>query len=65
MIETVSELVVVECPSVIEASRVMQIVPLTLLDLDELAKFVVSYYESFDLDGRALIPLVRVYWVAE
>lgn len=40
-------------------------VPVTLLDLDELAKLVVSYYESFDLDGRALIPLVRVYWVAE
>jgi len=40
-------------------------VPVTLLDLDELAKLVVMYYDSFDLDGRALIPLVRVYWVAE
>lgn len=30
--------------------------PLTLVDL------IVSHYESFDLEGRALIPLVRIYW---
>jgi len=40
-------------------------VPVSLLDLDDLARLVVSNYESFDMDGRALIPLVRVYWVAE
>lgn len=40
-------------------------VPLTLLDLDDLAALVVSYYENFDMIGRTLIPLVRVYWVAE
>lgn len=40
-------------------------VPLTLLDLDELAAQVVTHYENFDLEGRALIPLVRVYWPAE
>jgi restriction system protein len=40
-------------------------VPLTMLDLDDLAQLIVTYYENFDLDGRALIPLVRVYWPAE
>ena len=40
-------------------------VPLTLLDLDDLAAQVVTHYENFDLEGRALIPLVRVYWSAE
>jgi restriction system protein len=36
--------------------------PLTLIDLDDLADLIVSHYENFDLDGRALIPLVRIYW---
>lgn len=40
-------------------------VPLTLLDLDELASAVVTHYENFDLEGRALITLVKVYWPAE
>ncbi|MCA1765562.1 MAG: restriction endonuclease, partial [Desulfobulbaceae bacterium] len=35
-------------------------IPLTLLDLDDLASLVVTHYEKFDLEGRALIPLVRV-----
>lgn len=39
--------------------------PLTLVDLDDLADLIVSHYESFDLDGRALIPLVRIYWPAD
>jgi restriction system protein len=40
-------------------------IPITLVDLDDLARLVVDFYEAFDLDGRALIPLIRVYWVAE
>lgn len=36
--------------------------PLTLIDLDDLADLIVSHYESFDLEGRALVPLVRIYW---
>lgn len=40
-------------------------VPLTLLGLDELTSLIVSHYESFDLEGRVLIPLVRVYWPIE
>ncbi len=40
-------------------------IPLTLLNLDDLASMVVSHYESFDLEGKVLIPLVRIYWPAE
>lgn len=39
--------------------------PLTLLDLDDLARLIVSHYENFDTEGKALIPLVRVYWPAD
>jgi restriction system protein len=37
-------------------------IPITLLDLDELANLTVTYYENFDVEGRALIPLAKVYW---
>lgn len=40
-------------------------IPVTLIDLDALAELVVSNYEAFDLEGCALIPLVKVYWPAE
>ena len=36
--------------------------PLTLVDLDDLADLIVTHYETFDLEGRALVPLVRLYW---
>jgi len=39
-------------------------VPITLIDLDDLARLVVEHYEAFDVDGRTLLPLVRVYWPA-
>ena len=39
--------------------------PLTLLGLDELASLIVTHYESFDIEGRVLMPLVRVYFPAE
>ena len=35
---------------------------LTLVDLDDLADLIVSHYENFDLEGRAIVPLVRIYW---
>ncbi|WP_299942534.1 restriction endonuclease [uncultured Microbulbifer sp.] len=35
---------------------------LTLVDLDDLADLIVSHYDNFDLEGRALVPLVRIYW---
>lgn len=37
-------------------------VPVTLIDLDDLAELVTDHYEAFDLDARALLPLVRMYW---
>jgi restriction system protein len=37
-------------------------IPVTLLDLDEFVTTIVMHYESFDTDGRALLPLARVYW---
>ncbi len=37
-------------------------IPLTLVDLDDLADLIVNHYDSFDLEGRALVPLVRIYW---
>jgi len=40
-------------------------IPVTLIDIDDLADLVVVHYENFDLSGRALIPLVRIYWPAE
>ncbi len=40
-------------------------IPLTLLGLDDLASLIVIHYENFDLEGRALMPLVMVYWPAE
>ncbi|WP_371683247.1 restriction endonuclease [Hahella sp. KA22] len=40
-------------------------IPLTLVDIDILAELVVDYYEEFSLEGKALIPLIRIYWPAE
>lgn len=40
-------------------------IPVTLVDIDTLAELVVEYYEDFDLEGKALVPLVRIYWPAE
>jgi len=40
-------------------------IPITLLDLDGIADIVVAHYDTFDLDGRALMPLIRVYYPAE
>ena len=40
-------------------------VPCTLIDLEDIASLVMDNYENFDLEGRALIPLVKVYWPAE
>jgi restriction system protein len=39
-------------------------VPVTLLDLDDLVRLLVENYESADMDTRALVPLLRLYWPA-
>jgi restriction system protein len=40
-------------------------VPVTLIDLTDLASLIVTHYESFDVEGRVILPLVRVYLPAE
>lgn len=40
-------------------------VPVKLIDLDDLALLIETHYESFDAEGRALIPLSRIYWPVE
>jgi restriction system protein len=37
-------------------------IPVTLVDLDDLARLVVDHYERFDAEGRNLMPLARIYW---
>lgn len=39
-------------------------IPLKLMTLDDLARAVIDAYERFDNEGRALLPLTRVYWPA-
>lgn len=45
-----------------EADRAQ--VPVTLLNLDDVAQLLVDNYEAVDTDTRALVPLVRLYWPA-
>lgn len=40
-------------------------IPVTLMDIDLLADLIVANYEQFDLEGKALIQLVRIYWPAD
>lgn len=40
-------------------------IPVTLVDIDVLAELIVDNYENFDLEGKALVPLVRIYWPAD
>jgi restriction system protein len=37
-------------------------IPIRLVDLDELALLILRHYDQFDSDGRAILPLQRVYW---
>jgi restriction system protein len=39
-------------------------IPITLLDLDDLADLLIQHYENVDTDTRALAPLLRLYWPA-
>ncbi|MFA5780374.1 MAG: restriction endonuclease [Elusimicrobiota bacterium] len=39
-------------------------IPITLVDLDMLAKLIIQYYDKFDADTKALIPLIKIYWPA-
>lgn len=37
-------------------------IPIILMDLDGLVKFIMQYYDNFDADGRSLLPLKKIYW---
>lgn len=39
--------------------------PVALVDLDDLANLAVENYQHFDTEGRALLPLMHVYWPVE
>jgi restriction system protein len=45
-----------------EAER--SVTPVTLIDIDRLVSLFVQYYDSADMDTRALVPLVKIYWPA-
>lgn len=45
-----------------EADRA--VMPVKLLDLDQLVRLIVDNYDNADMDMRALLPLVRIYWPA-
>jgi restriction system protein len=33
-----------------------------LMSLDDLARACIEYYETFDSEGKAILPLMRLYW---
>jgi len=37
-------------------------IPVTLIDSDHLVELITQNYDSFDSDGKALIPLKKLYW---
>ena len=37
-------------------------VPVTMIDSDYLVELIVQNYDSFDSDGKALVPLKKLYW---
>jgi len=39
-------------------------IPLTLIDSDFLIELIVSNYDNFDVEGKALVPLRKIYWPA-
>ena len=40
-------------------------IPITLLDLDGLARLIETHYDSFDTEARTLLPLIKVLWPAD
>jgi restriction system protein len=36
--------------------------PITLIDADYLVDLIVQNYDNFDIDGRTLVPLKKLYW---
>jgi restriction system protein len=39
-------------------------IPVTLIDIDELADLLITNYDNADTETKALVPLVKLYWPA-
>lgn len=39
--------------------------PMRLLDLGEMSFLILKYYDQFDLAGKAILPLQKIYWPVE
>ncbi|MFC1515796.1 restriction endonuclease [Thermodesulfobacteriota bacterium] len=39
-------------------------IPVTLIDIDELADLLINNYDNADTETKALVPLVKLYWPA-
>jgi len=37
-------------------------VPVTLVDIDEMARMIIQYYDNFDTEAKSLLPLRKIYW---
>ena len=37
-------------------------IPVTLIDLDTLVKLIIQHYDSFDIETKILLPLIKIYW---
>lgn len=37
-------------------------IPVTLIDSDELVRLITQYYDNFDSDTKAFIPLKKIHW---
>jgi len=37
-------------------------IPITLIDLDMLVDLIIQYYDSFDIETQAFLPLMKIYW---
>lgn len=48
--------------AVYEADRA--VMPIKLLDLDQFVRLIVDNYDNADMETRAILPLVRIFWPA-
>ena len=37
-------------------------IPLTLMDIDDIVDLIIENYETMDMEGRALLPLTKIFW---
>ena len=37
-------------------------IPVMLMDIDALVKAILQHYDEMDMEGRALLPLRKIYW---